>query len=317
VQSAAPGHDIPMKEEWIDAARRFGNKIWNAVRFAAEHVGVTDVPVSGGYPEDPGPEDAWILQRLAEVGTEFDRLFDDYRFSDAYGLLYNYAWSEVFDWYIEMAKTPLKGGPEADVTRQTLGVVLRDLLKYFHPAIPHVTEELWSHLGGAELLATAPWPEPPEAEGPRSMATFQDLVGGIRRFRSEYQISPRQPLEAIIVDPTGRESDWWLVQMEALVGAETSFGEAPRSPSGYRHLISGQVEVFIPIADLIDVPAEQTRLTKAMTEIDELLTRSRKKLANKSFRERAPEDVVQKEEAKVSELEATLTKLRVQRAELG
>jgi valyl-tRNA synthetase len=317
VQSAAPGHDVPMKEEWIDAARRFGNKIWNAVRFAAEHVGVTDVPVSGGYPEDPGPEDAWILQRLAEVGTEFDRLFDDYRFSDAYGLLYNFAWSEVFDWYIEMAKTPLKGGPEADVTRQTLGVVLRDLLKYFHPAIPHVTEELWSHLGGAELLATAPWPEPPEAEGPRSMATFQDLVGGIRRFRSEYQISPRQPLEAIIVDATGRESDWWLGQMEALVGAETSFGEAPPSPSGYRHLISGRVEVFIPIADLIDVPAEQTRLTKAMTETDEFLTRSRKKLANKSFRERAPEDVVQKEEAKVSELEATLTKLRVQRAELG
>ena len=317
LQSAAPGHDVPMKEEWIDAARRFGNKVWNAVRFAVEHVGVSDVPAAGGYPEDPGPEDAWILSRLGDVGVEFDRLFDEYRFSDAYGLLYNFAWSEVFDWYIEMAKTPLKAGSGADVTRQTLGVVLRDLLKYFHPAIPHITEELWSQLGGVGLLAIARWPDPPAVHGPMTMATFQDLVGGIRRFRSQYQISPRRPLDAIIVDPSGRQPDWWIGQMDALVGAHATYGEAPDAPSGYRHLISGPVEVFIPIADLIDVPAERARLAKAMAEANELLSKSRRKLANESFRERAPEDVVRKEESKVAELEATLAKLQAQQAELG
>ena len=317
VQSAAPGHDVPMKEEWIDAARRFGNKVWNAVRFATEHLGVKDVPVSGAYPEDPEPEDAWILGRLAEVGAEFDRLFDDYRFSDAYGLLYNFAWSEVFDWYIEMAKPRMKTGRGAASARQTLGVVLRDLLEYFHPAIPHLTEELWFHLSGDELLATAPWPEPPLGDIPTSMATFQDLVGGIRRFRSEYQIGPRVPLDATIVDGTGEAPQWWIDQMDALVGADASFGESPASPSGYRHLISGPVEVFIPIADLIDVPAEQARLAKTIDEAEEQLTRSQKKLGNESFRERAPEDVVRKEEAKVSELETTLAKLHAQRAELG
>ncbi len=148
------------------------------------------------------------------------------------------------------------------------------------------------------------------------MATFQDLVGGIRRFRSEYQIATRQPLEAVIVDATGEKSQWWIDQMKALVGADASFGEPPASPSGYRHLISGPVEVFIPIADLIDVPAEQARLTKAITETEAQLSRSQKKLGNESFRERAPEDVVRKEEAKVFELESTLAKLEAQRAEL-
>ena len=105
--------------------------------------------------------------------------------------------------------------------------------------------------------------------------------------------------------------------MDALVGAHATYGEAPDAPSGYRHLISGPVEVFIPIADLIDVPAERARLAKAMAETNELLSTSRKKLANESFRERAPEDVVRKEESKVAELEATLAKLQAQQAELG
>jgi valyl-tRNA synthetase len=81
VQSAAPGHDVPLNEEWIDAARRFGNKLWNAVRFAVEHAGVKGVPVDGGYPEDPGPEGAWILSRLTDVSTAYDRHLDAYRFS--------------------------------------------------------------------------------------------------------------------------------------------------------------------------------------------------------------------------------------------
>ena len=317
LQSAAPGHDVPMKEEWIDAARRFGNKLWNAVRFAVEHAGVSNVPVSGGYPGDAGPEDEWILARLGAVGAEVDRLNDEYRFSDAYGLLYSFAWSEVFDWYIELAKASLRSEAGGETTKRTLGVVLRDLLKYFHPAIPHITEELWFHLSGNELLATSSWPEPPTTPGPASMETFQELVGGIRSFRSEYHIPPRRRLEAVIVDSTGQEPAWWIDQMDSLVAADAAYGEPPASPSGYRHLIAGPVEVFIPMADLIDVAAEQARLSKSIDDATEQLSRAQKKLGNESFRARAPEDVVAKEEAKVAELEATLAKLRAQRAELG
>ena len=104
VQSAAPGHDIPLNEDWIDAGRRFGNKLWNVVRFAVDHAGVRRVPLTGGYPEGPGPEDRWILGRLAEVAAAYDRQLDRYRFSEAVTTLHNFAWSEVFDWYLEMSK---------------------------------------------------------------------------------------------------------------------------------------------------------------------------------------------------------------------
>ncbi|MCB1245688.1 MAG: valine--tRNA ligase, partial [Acidimicrobiia bacterium] len=167
IQAAAPGHDIPLNTDWIDAARRFGNKLWNAMRFAVEFMDVHDVPATGGYPTDPQDEDAWILSRLHEVTQEFDELLDAYRLSDAYGLLYAFAWSEVFDWYLEMSKSLADDEDRAPAMRATLGVVLRDLLKLLHPAIPFVTEELWSHLGdGSDLLITAPWPDPPQCACP-------------------------------------------------------------------------------------------------------------------------------------------------------
>ena len=153
IQSAAPGHDVPLDVERVDAARRFGNKLWNAVRFAVEFMEADRVPVDGGYPMDPAPEDAWILARLGEVASEVDRLLEEYRLSDAYALLYSFAWSEVFDWYLEMAKTVAGDDDRAAEMRRTLGVVLRDVLKLFHPVIPFVIEELWSYLAdGPELL---------------------------------------------------------------------------------------------------------------------------------------------------------------------
>ncbi|MEX1043216.1 MAG: class I tRNA ligase family protein, partial [Acidimicrobiia bacterium] len=148
IQAANPGQDVPLDMEWVAGARRFGNKLWNATRFVLRHVEPGSIPADGGYPDNPGPADAWVLQRLGEVSSEFDVLCDEYRFSDAFGKLYSFAWSEVFDWYLEMAKITLDDPATAEVTTQTLGVVMRDLLKLFHPAMPYLTEELWQHVVG-------------------------------------------------------------------------------------------------------------------------------------------------------------------------
>jgi len=317
VQSAAPGHDIPLNEQWIDAARRFGNKVWNAVRFAVEHVGVTGVPAAGGYPDEPGPEDAWILQRLGETAAEVDRLLDEYRFSDAYGLLYSFAWSEVFDWYIELAKWPLRDEHRAATTRQTVGVVLRDLLAFFHPAIPFLTEELWSELGDGSLLAVASWPSPPKVAGPSSVDAFQELVGGIRRFRSDHQVPLRTPVPLRIVDPEGIADEWWNGQLPSLVNAEPDYGAAPADPRGFVAIHAGALDAYIPMAGFVDVDAERARLEKAIAETEETLARSRRKLADEGFVTRAPEAVVAKEKAKVAEAEERLGKLRDQLGRLG
>jgi valyl-tRNA synthetase len=316
LQSAAPGSDVPLNEEWIDAARRFGNKVWNAVRFAVEHMDIRSVPVDGGYPDAPGPEDAWVLSRLGEVSAEANELLDQYRFSDAIGLLYNFAWSEVFDWYLEMAKTLLQDSERAHATRATLGTVLRDLLKLFHPVIPFLTEELWSELGDGSLLITAAWPQPPAVARPAGMNELQELVVAVRRFKAEHQISQRAQVPVLIDDPDGVGEDWWAAQLNVLSGAAVTAG-APAEVAGHTRMTAGRMQAFIPLAGLVDVEAERPRLEKAIADAEDQLAKSLAKLENPNFRDRAPAEVVAKEEQKAADFEAKLTKLRTQLQELG
>jgi len=317
LQSAAPGHDIPLNVEWIDAARRFGNKLWNAVRFARNHVELGTVPATGGYPENPGPVDAWILDRLGQTIAEYDRLLDQYRFSDAVGLLYNFAWSEVFDWYLEMAKTLLRNDETAAAARQTLGVVIRDLLALFHPVIPYVTEELWSEFVGDGLVAGSRWPEPPATSGPAGMDELQSLIQSIRRFRAEHGISPKVEITALIDDPDSIAGEWWRKQLSAMANVVGAYEGQPADVGGHTRMTVGSIQVFIPLAGLVDVEAERPRLEKAIANAKQALDRSESKLANPNFAERAPAEVVAAERERVIELAATLQKLETQLAELS
>jgi len=317
LQSAAPGHDIPLNPEWIDAARRFGNKLWNAVRFSLNHIAPRSVPAEGGYPANPGPVDRWILSRLDETIAEYDRLLDEYRFSDAVGLLYNFAWSEVFDWYLEMAKTLLRDEETAATTRQTLGVVIRDLLTLFHPVIPYVTEELWSELVAEGLVAGTSWPKPTGVIAPQGMGELQELIQAVRRFRAEHQISPKQEITALIDDPDGLAAGWWRTQLAARGNVAAEYNGPPLNAAGHTRLAIGSMQVLIPLEGLVDVDAERPRLEKAISETESQLKRSEGKLANPNFAERAPAEVVEGEQTRVTELSAKLEKLRTQLGELS
>ncbi|MFH1104869.1 MAG: valine--tRNA ligase [Actinomycetota bacterium] len=314
IQAASPNQDVPFQLDWVDAARRFGNKLWNAVRFAVTNLGERSVPAEGGYPVQPGPESAWILSRLHEAFVRTDMLMEEYRFSEAYDALYSFAWSEAFDWYIELSKSSLKSGDED--TRATLGVVLRDLLKLFHPVIPYLTEELWSHLVGDGLLAAASWPAPPACDEPAHFEVFRDLVVGIRRFRAEHGLSPRAALEVTLVDPDGFAAPWWFPQLQALAAVRPEVGSRPRGDA-FSRILAGSVEAFISLEGLVDVGAERSRLDKETADVTTMLHRSRAKLANAEFLAKAPAEVVSKEHAKVAEFEAVLEKLTAQRSDLG
>jgi valyl-tRNA synthetase len=318
IQSAAPGHDVPLDVERIDAARRFGNKLWNAVRFAVEFMDVTRVPIEGGYPANPGPEDAWILSRLGEVAAEVDDLLDDYRLSDAYGLLYAFAWSEVFDWYLEMAKTIAEADDDRAATmRQTLGVVLRDLLKLFHPVIPFVTEELWSNLAdGPDMLISSPWPSVPPVEAPPSVRSLQELVTGARSFRTQHQI-PRSTEVPLVVVADEAISPWWLNQLAELGGCAPTAGTRPDTVAGYSRLSGLGVEAFIPLAGIIDIEAERPRIAKVIAGLEASIAKSRGKLDNPNFRDKAPAEVIEQEAARLADFEAELTKQQRQLDELG
>jgi valyl-tRNA synthetase len=320
IQSAAPGHDIPLSLDAIDAAKRFGNKLWNAVRFVVEFMDVSDVPAEGGYPSDPGPEDAWIFARLGDTAHEVDLLLDEYRLSDAYAVLYNFAWSEVFDWYLEMAKSIDEDDTARHAAmRSTLGAVIRDVLKLFHPVMPFVTEELWSHLGDqSTLLITATWPVVPSFDAPSEMASLQGIVSGIRQFRSQHQIARKMEMPVIV---TNRGDDdlpaWWFNQVASLTAASPYGGQRPDTIAGHTRLATDGVEAFIALAGLVDVDAERPRIEKSISELEVSITRSRSKLDNPNFRDRAPVDVVSQEEERMAAQLLELDKQRSQLAELG
>jgi valyl-tRNA synthetase len=320
IQAAAPGHDIPLSLDAIDAGKRFGNKLWNAVRFVVEFMDISDVPPDGGYPSEPGPEDAWILARLGETAGEVDRLFDEYRLSDAFAVLYSFAWSEVFDWYLEMAKSIDESDTERHAAmRSTLGAVTRDVLKLFHPVMPFVTEELWSHLGdGSTLLITAPWPDVPAYGAPEEMASLQGIVAGIRQFRSQHQIPRRTEMPVIVAKPNGAElPSWWFAQVGSLTSATPLSGQRPDPVTGYTRLSSDGVEAYIALEGLVDVDAERPRIEKAIAELEASIARSRSKLDNPNFRDRAPAEVVAQEEDRMTVQLLERDKQRSQLKELG
>jgi valyl-tRNA synthetase len=216
-RGASPGSDVAISEEWVTGSRNFCNKLWNATRFAL----LNGATVPGMLP-DPGqmPTAArWILSRLATVTAEVDALFERYEFGKVCELLYHFAWDEVCDWYLELAKPALSGSPAgqagsaspagqagsaspagqagsasteatAQVTREVLGYVLDRLLKLLHPVMPFVTEELWTALTGGDTLMVAPWPgqRPAVLAEPASPAAVTDDAAGFRDAAAEAEI---------------------------------------------------------------------------------------------------------------------------------
>ena len=312
VQAANPGQDVPLDMEWVDGTRRFGNKLWNAVRFVLRHLPAESVPPNGGYPVDPSPVDRWVLAGLREVAARFDRLSDEYRFSDAYGLLYNFSWAEVFDWYLEMSKVALARPDRAEGTRQTVGVVMRDLLKLFHPAIPFLTEELWANLVGEGLLAGADWPQIPSYDPVPAMDDVKALVSGVRQFRAAQGLSLRRPIPLTV---SGDPPRWVTELVEEMAGVEIHHqAEAPRQ--GHVRLPAGSWEGFIPLRGLVDPEAERQRIDRQINQLQQLVTRSSAKLGNPNFVERAPAAVVEKERRKLAEASERLESMRSQKKAL-
>ena len=160
-RGANPGSDIAISEDWAAGSRNFCNKLWNAVRFAllnGAHAPAADpttlTPAAYSVP------DRWILSRLSAVIAEVDELFEAFEFGKICDVLYHFAWDEVCDWYLELAKVPLTSDDTgaAARTREVLGFVLDQLLRLLHPVIPFVTDELWTALTGEDSVMVAPWP---------------------------------------------------------------------------------------------------------------------------------------------------------------
>ncbi|MDT4956804.1 MAG: valyl-tRNA synthetase [Pseudonocardiales bacterium] len=300
LQGANPGADQAINEEWVVGARNFCNKLWNATRFAL----LNGATVSGELPETVGGADAWILSRLHAVIAEVDALYERYEFAKIADVLYHFAWDEVCDWYVELAKITL-AGPSGDDTRRVLGEVLETLLRLLHPMVPFVTETLWMALTGGESVVIADWPVPDptraDAGAEKEIAAVQTVVTEVRRFRSDQGVKPSQRVPARITGADEAQAAIrWLVRLDE---AEADFAPTASLTT------AGGVLVEFDLSGAIDVGAERSRLAKDLAAARKERDVNSAKLGNEAFTGKAPEAVIGKVRDRLSAAESDIARI--------
>ncbi|MEV4417351.1 valine--tRNA ligase [Catellatospora sp. NPDC049609] len=328
-RGANPGSDVPVSEEWCQGSRNFCNKLWNATRFALINGAHTD----GDLPTELSPIDRWILSRLQHTITEVDGYFEEYEFAKVCDSLFHFAWDDVCDWYVELAKPVLTGDDQAaaERTRRVLGHVLDQLLRLLHPVIPFVTDELWCALvgsGAAERkqgkaegdtsLMVAAWPaadpalidDPAEAE----LETLQRVVTEVRRFRADQGLKPGQRVAAALdgLAGAGIAAHEPLIRFLARLDAPGDGFAATGTVA-----VAGGVTVSLDTRGSIDVAAERARLTKDRTAAEKEISQATAKLGNEGFLAKAPEQVVAKLRERLATAQADLTRIDAALAQLG
>ncbi len=318
---AAQGRDVRLSEDRIEGYRHFINKIWNAARFALLHIRDSHpTPIEEIDPETLSLPHQWILSRTNHTIGEVHKALNDYRFNDAAHSLYQFVWHEFCDWYLEWLKDILFGDDElAKTTGQgILFALLEIILKLLHPITPFVTEEIWSVLpGNRSSIMTEPFPEQVDSwNNPEADASAELLMGvvtGFRNIRSETGIHPSARIDGFIICPVKHKAEVLknnskAVRERARVG-ELHILQEGKQPQGAASYIFNEIEIFVPLAGLVDVDQELAKLEKEMDKVSLQLKKVEGKLGNSKFLDNAPEEVVAGEKEKQETMSAKLAKI--------
>jgi len=321
VTGNTPGNDLRFQQERVEGARNFANKIWNASRFALLNL--------QDFQPAPEPErfdrerlelaDRWILSRFNRAVEGVGRNLEAYELGEAARVLYEFIWSELCDWYIELAKPRLYGKetPESRRTAQSvLWYVLIHTMELLHPFMPFLAEEIWQHLPHqGKSIMIAPWPavrpelEDPESEG--RMEYLMEAIRSIRNLRGELNIHPGRSVRCVIIAGPGAQSllrDYagYIKHLAGVEPLELADGVAPK-PARALTAVVRDAEIYVPLEGLVDLDKEIARLQKEADAVALALQRVKGKLSNRSFLAKAPPDVIEKERAKEEELEQKQT----------
>jgi valyl-tRNA synthetase len=323
----AQGRDIKLSLERVEGYRNFANKIWNASRFALMNLGdPASVAERSKVPVAQMPlslADRWIASRLERAVAQTAAALEAFKFNEAANAVYQFVWGEFCDWYIELSKGALYGADEEakGTTRAMLVYVLDRFLRLLHPIMPFITEEIWRRLprrpGDPESIMVAPYPVPEpalvDARAEEEMATVIAAIDGVRNIRGESNIAPSKKFRAIL--HAGPEVRAVLERNRAYVEPLAGLSALEILPPGAKPRVAAtfvhaQMEIFVPLEGVIDLAEEERRIQKEMAKVEADLALLAKKLSNPSFAERAPKEVVEKDRARIAELEEKRGKLQ-------
>lgn len=325
---ASTGRDIKFDLSRIEGYRNFCNKLWNASRYVLMNTRGEDCAQAGGDIR-LSAADRWIRSRLQGAITAVNEAIRGYRFDQAAQAIYEFTWNDFCDWYLELSK-PALNDPNAPPAakrgaRRTLARTLETLLRLAHPLIPFITEEIWRKvkpLAGVagDTIMLAPYPTAdaglldPAAE--TEMGWVMQFILGVRRIKGEMNIAPGKPLPVLLQNTDHQDLARLAANrnyLDALarissIQVLTPDAQAPESAIA----LVDEMKILIPMAGLIDQEAELKRLDKEIGKLEVDRERTRNKLANPNFVDKAPPAVVAKERDKITEQEAVLAKLQEQ-----
>ncbi|MDF3054609.1 MAG: valS [Gammaproteobacteria bacterium] len=322
---ANTGRDIRFDMGRIEGYRNFCNKLWNAARYVLMNTESKTDFESG--PCELSLPDRWIKSKLQETIQKSTEAFEQYRFDLLAQTVYEFAWNEYCDWYLELSKPVLthpSTPPEKQRgTRHTLLYVLENLQRLIHPLMPFITEEIWHKVApmlgiAGDSIMQQSYPKFDAAELDQKACDdiewFKKIILTIRQIRGEMNIAPGKPLPILM--HKGTELDRQRVQennefLKTLAKLETIewLPENQTPPPSATGLVD-QLELFIPMAGLIDQEQESARLQKEIAKLEKELEKTNLKLNNPNYCDKEPKDVVEKEKTRAEEMQAAIAKLQ-------
>lgn len=321
-----PGNDLRYRDERLESARNFANKIWNAARFSL--MNLEDYQADSTLAPQYETADKWIISRYSAVSRQVTEMLDRYELGEAARVLYEFIWNEFCDWYIELVKPRLYGKDTEEsryAAQKTLVEVLRGSMELLHPFMPFITEEIWQHLPHeGETIMLAKWPEQEEslisAEIDKQMELTIEVIRAIRNLRSEMNVPLGKKAEVIICANNheytvylkdGANYILSLASAESLSVEETLAAKPTQAATAVVH----GIEIYLPLKGLIDLDKEIARLEKELTKMEGEIKRIEGKLTNEGFVAKAPAEVIEKEKEKLVKYQASKEALLVRLAE--
>ena len=324
---AAQGRDIKLSTQRVEGYRNFATKIWNAARFAE----LNGCARAEGF--DPAsvkqPLNRWILSEAAQAAEEIAAGIPSFRFNEAAGAAYRFVWNQFCDWYLELAKPVLQGeGVDAAAraeTQATVAYVIDLICQLLHPFMPFLTEELWAQkaeagaprklaAGDASLVCLTRWPDLSalkDAAAEAEIGFVVDLISDIRSVRSEVNVPAGTQAPLVLVnasDATRATIESWRPMIERLARVSDIGFETAAPAQSAQIIVRGEVAA-LPLAGLIDLDAERSRLTKELAKLDQDIAVVEKKLGNPDFMARAPEEIVEENRDRKAAAEARKLKV--------
>jgi valyl-tRNA synthetase len=324
---ATHGRDIKFDMNRAEGYKNFCNKLWNASRFTLMN---TEGSSFTGAPQPRTDAERWILARLAAVSAEAQTHYANYRFDLLAQCLYEFAWNEFCDWFLELTKPALNGADadDANSTRHTLLYVLEALLRLLHPLTPFVTEQLWRQVAPRlgitdDTISLRPYPTAEEFAGDFARAEadvewLKSMVNALRRVRSELNVPPSKLVPLLLQggndDDRARMTRFtsslsFLLKLERIEWLANGSDTPPAAAA-----IVGDLTLLVPLEGLVDLGAERARLDKEIARVESEKDKSETKLSK--FTDKVPAAVVEQERVRLVEWTAQLAGLRSQRAKL-